>query len=549
MYKYIKLDELLPSINPGQPIAFDTETQGKYGKICLAQFYQSHWDEVLMIKNPQPVILMSVLAQLNDTPIIMQSASYDISTIQRQTDSRFIPHLFEDTLLLARIAWPSRDTYTLDGLLQRVLKYDPYTALDIDKKVMQKAKWDVPVIPSKQLAYAAIDVLYLLELYEQVKHAKESFSYKLDMLSLREALDFQNNGMCVDKDRLQEMYSDNLEKIKVQNLHINANSWKQVRPYIGSDMSDGLGLATLALQGNKKADQVRIVRKLLKQNSFLNKFDTLDGMIYGIFGPYARSGRYTCQDQNLQQIPRLTKSIFKALHNRYMLYSDFSQLELRSIAAITGDQRMVETYRTGGDIHNLVRDTLNIIRDIAKTINFNALYGGGAGMMRGILIKDADILMDFNEVARELRKWKNLFRGVASWQQKGIRDYNGGRLGSTACGRKYRGRMMTDQLNIENQGTGAEVAKLAMHYMYSDLKANDCYLQNFVHDNYIVDTPNDETVYTIVAKRMAEAMQEAWFEVSKALLIKDLPMPVKILGGYHWGDIEKSSYTFKYEVK
>lgn len=548
MYRMIELDELLPSINPEQPLAFDTETASKYGKICLAQFYQTHWDEVLVIKDPEPLHLVAVLMQLTDTPIVMQNASYDISTLQRQTGSRFIPHKFEDTLLLARVAWPELQSYTLDDLLTKALGHDPYAAHDIRKKDMQKAKWNVLVIPPKQLKYASIDVYYLLYLYELIRHAEKDFSYQLDMLSLREALDFQNNGMCVDLDRLQTMYRKNLKRIAEYGLPINVNSYKQVRPYIGSDMSDALGLATLALMGNDKAHKVRTVRQLLKLNSFLNKFDTSDGMIYGIFGPYARSGRYTCSDQNLQQLPRKTKSLFRAKPDRFMLYSDFSQLELRGIAAITGDFRMVNTYKENGDIHNLVSDSLNITRQIAKTVNFNALYGGGAGMLRSILIKDANILMDHNDVARELRRWKNLFTGVAAWQQRGIRDFNGGRLGTTACGRKYRGRLMTDQLNIENQGTGAEVSKLALHYMYSDLTANDCYLQNFIHDSYIVDVPNDKAVYEEVAKRIAEAMQEAWREVTKQLQVKDLPMPVQVLGGYHWGDIEEGSYTFKHEV-
>ena len=224
MYKYIELDELLPSIKAGQPLAFDTETQGKYGKICLAQFYQSHWDKVLMIKNPQPIILMAYLAQLEDTPLIMQNASYDISTIQRQTGSRWIPHKFEDTLLLARIAWPERSDYTLDKLLHRSLGFDPYNRLGLDKKAMQKAKWDVLVIPPKQLLYGCLDVYHLLDLYNDVKHAEDSFSYKLDMLSLREALDWQNNGMCVDADRLDEMYQDNLKQIEEYNVHILVTS-------------------------------------------------------------------------------------------------------------------------------------------------------------------------------------------------------------------------------------------------------------------------------------------------------------------------------------
>jgi DNA polymerase I-like protein with 3'-5' exonuclease and polymerase domains len=548
MFKYATLEEVQASIKPGQPLAFDTETAGKYGKICLAQFYQSHWDKVLMVKNPEPLLLTAYLMQLEDNTLVMQLASYDITTLQRQTGSRFIPHKFDDTLLMARIHWPQLMSYTLDELLTKHLGYDPYDALGIDKKAMQKAKWDVITIPQAQLMYAAIDVYHLLDMYETMADSLNDFSYQLDIISLREALDFQNNGMVVDKSRLEDMYVSNQQKIEEYNVPINVNSWKQVRPYIGSDMSDGLGLTTLMLQGNKRAEAVLRVRKLLKLNSFLNKFDTLDGKIYGVFGPYARSGRYTCSDQNLEQLPRKTKPLFGIEPDRFMLYSDFSQLELRGIACITSDYRLLEVYYSGGDIHTFVAETLGISRQIAKTINFNALYGGGVNMMRSILIKDAELLLDHDVVTRELRKWKNLFSGVTAWQQKGIRDFNGGRLGSTACGRKYRGRLMTDQLNIENQGTGAEVAKLAMHYMYPDLIANDCRLMNFIHDSYIIDAPNDKTIYIKVAKRIAEAMQEAWREVTQLLPVKDLPMPVSVYGGYNWGDIEEGSYTYEYTI-
>jgi len=87
-----------------------------------------------------------------------------------------------------------------------------------------------------------------------------------------------------------------------------------------------------------------------------------------------------------------------------------------------------------------------------------------------------------------------------------------------------------------------------MHYMYDDVKKNECEMTNFVHDSYIIDAPNDETIYKEVAKRMAEAMQEAWFEGTKSVLVKDLPMPVTVYGGFNWGDIESDSYTYKYEI-
>jgi hypothetical protein len=135
-----------------------------------------------------------------------------------------------------------------------------------------------------------------------------------------------------------------------------------------------------------------------------------------------------------------------------------------------------------------------------------------------------------------------------SLARKGIRDFNGGRLGSTPCGRKYRGRMMTDQLNIENQGSGAEVAKLAKHYMYPDLKAMDCKIQNFIHDSFLIDAPPDKDVHLKAAIVMSDAMKEAWHEVSQNMTVKDLPMPVQVRGGYHFGDIEAGSHTFEYKV-
>ena len=547
IYKQVELENVQATIKDG-PLAFDTETDGKYGPIRLAQFYQKDWDKVLVVDKPNIIQLWSLLSTLSNT-LVMQNASYDITTIQRQVGGPFIPKKFDDTLLLARLAWPALDKYSLDELFINLYGKDIYAEAGIDKKKMQKASWKInAAITPDQYQYAALDVYHLLVLYETILPGKDSFSYKLDILSCYDAFDFQRNGMVVDQDRVYSMLEANNIRIKELNVPINVNSYRQVRPYISSDQSDQLGLATLTLKGNEKAAVVNEARKLIKQNSFLNKYLTDDGRVYGVFGPYARSGRYTCSDDNLQQLPRKTKGCFGVDDGRIMLYSDFSQLELRSIAAITGDQRLCQTYYDNGDVHNLVRDMCGTDRQIAKTINFNGLYGGGAGMMRNILIKDANILLPVETVNRDLRKWKNLFRGVAAWQEKGIRDFNGGRLGSTACGRQYRGRMMTDQLNIENQGTGAEVAKLAMYYMYDDLKVNDCELQNFIHDSYIVDAPQDEAVIATVSSRMAEAMKEAWTEVTKQCKVSDIPMPVQVLGGYNWGDIEEGNYVYKYEA-
>jgi DNA polymerase I-like protein with 3'-5' exonuclease and polymerase domains len=102
-------------------------------------------------------------------------------------------------------------------------------------------------------------------------------------------------------------------------------------------------------------------------------------------------------------------------------------------------------------------------------------------------------------------------------------------------------------MNIINQGAGAEVAKLALHYFYPRLQQfnednnTDVLLVNFIHDSYILDCPDDPAVYEPLSVLLAEAMQEAWFEMSKLYRIKDLPMPVDVKVGYNWGDLEKGA--------
>ena len=551
IYEMVSLPEVLKRINPEAPLAFDTETIGKYGKIRLAQFFQPHWQKALLVNYPQPLQLLQLLLSIPDTNIVMQYAAYDISTIQAQTQTRFIPKTFNDTFLSARLAFPYLDSFSLDSLITEVLSYDPYAEAGLDKKALQNSDWDRLMLDPEQLHYAAIDVYYLFYLYERVKPHEQDLSYKVDMRALRRALDFQNNGMPVDRDALIYQYVTNNQKIREINLPINANSYKQVRPFIGSEDSDDLGLAKLALLGNDKAQAVRTVRKLLKQNSFIDKFDTESGRIYGRFAPSARSGRFTCSDQNLQQLPRKLKGCFGVEDDKVLIFSDYPQLELRTIASDTGDPVLCDLLRNRKDPHNYVAAMTfgeNFTKDdrqVTKTENFNLLYAGGAGMLQSILLKDADRWIEIEEIRTLIRKWKRIFKGIVMWQEQGIADYNKGRLWQTPFGRKYIGRLMTDHLNIRNQGFGADVAKLALHYMYDDLLALDCVICNFIHDSYIGEMPNDETLYLQAAKVMGTAMKDAWSEATKMVKVQDIPMPVEVSVGFNWGDIEKGNTVFK----
>lgn len=551
MYRFVDSVVDLP-YNPEEPLCFDIETIKFYGKIRLAQFYQKGWKEVLMIEYPNPFELAIFL---QDKHFFVHNQSYEISTIQTRLGTKWLPSNIDDSMYLARLQYYSELFMSLDKVLTYLLGYDPYEQAGLDKKVLQKSDWSIPVLSEEQKLYAALDVFHMPELWEACKGQKDTTSYQLDMLALNYALDFQCNGMPVLQDKVDAKFEANAAKVKEINLPINVNSYQQVRPYIDSDMSDGLGLATLTIHGNERAKNVNIVRKLIKQNSFLTKFTTDDGRIYGKFAPSARSGRFTCKDQNLEQIPRKTKDCFGVApeSGRILLHADFSQLELRGACAIANDTAMESLFRDGEDLHAYTammlfgKDFTPIQRQIAKTCNFNLLYGGGWKMLGSILIKEAGILLPEHELRDLKKKWLRLWTGLKRWQESRIEDWRSGKCGVTPFGRRYKAKLMTDHLNIEVQGFGAEVAKLSMHYMLKDDGLSEGQMDNFVHDDYTIECDNDPAIYEPIASTIAHAMQNAWVEASQQIIIKDLPMPVAVHAGYCLGTIEKD-YIYKLEI-
>jgi len=544
-------------VDGSKPLFADIETIGFYGKVRLLQLYQDHWDAVALIKNPNSFAMATFLGLFHT---VWHNGLYDISTIQAQTGTRYEPANWDDTFYLARLHFYNKEKFSLDAVMEYVLGFDPYEAQGLDKKELQKSNWDTLALTKEQRLYAATDVYYMPQVWDAVQHERENSLYKLDKLIISYSLDFQNNGFAVDNDLLQAQYEKNLAEIESYGIPINVNSYKQVRPYIGSNESDGLGLAKLSLQGNEKAKNVNTVRKLIKQNSFINKFDTFDSRIYGKFAPSARSGRFTCKDQNLEQIPRKLKGVFGLDPNegRVFVYSDYPQIELRSITCITGERRMEALFRQFEDLHSYTAEMLfgkgytKEQRQIAKTCNFGLLYGAGWKVLQAILISTAGMWLEEHELRSIIARWNNLWSAISAWQKTGISDWRNGKAWATPFGRRYVAKMMTDQLNICNQGFAAEIAKLAMHYMMPrirEIQGTPVQLVNFIHDSYIFECDIEQ--HEEVAKITSEAMQEAWFEalrVGKDLKIRDLPMPINTFVGYNWGKIEAGDFIYEHKL-
>jgi len=553
-YKFVTFAELMAATSNAAKAFADTETIGLYGKFRLLQVMQEGWTEVLVVDRPEAHEIMTFV---NNNDVVWQNAHYDLTTVQEQLGGfAWVPERITDTLLLGRLALPRLLSHSLDDLLFAVLKRDPYKGFN--KKAMQKSDWSGP-LTEDQVQYAVTDVFYMPDLYNVVKVAEDSPNYQLDIFTLKYCLDFQWNGMPVDPERLETLAKKQHDIIRDVALPINCNSWQQVRPYIGSEESDDLALSKLELAGNEKAGAVRKTRKAKKLLSFLAKFDT--DVILGKFKPAAKSGRLTSSDQNLQQLPRKSKGVFGVGEDEVMIFADYAQLELRTACSITNCVAMARLFRDGVDLHAATRDMIfgdaealalrnpgkdikvlqKLYRQVTKTANFNLLYGGGVGMFIDILIKSAEILLSVEEASMVKRKWLNLWTEINRWQQKRIAEFNSGKLGCTPLGRQYMAERMTDFMNIENQGAGAEVAKLALHYLHK-LGFKQLFpefkIRNFIHDSFIITGPADPAKYEACAEFLAKCMQRAWFEMSKCFTIRDSPMPVEVAVGRNWGDIE-----------
>lgn len=536
-------------IDKGAYIYLDTETIGLYGRVRLVQLYQSHWDCVMLIDAYQTDIspLGSVLSGCH---LVMHNGIYDVTCLANEGVAISD---YEDTFLLGRLHYLNLDSFSLDCMLTEALGSDPYALNGLDKKQLQKAKWD-GILTDEQLLYSALDVFYLPKLFAQVHHLMESPSYMLDKQAVKAMIEFSKVGIPVDATLLNDEKTKTLDLIAEfaeRYPDVKPNSPKQMKEVLNCDGTSDKELARLASDGNELAQVVRDWRKAIKKLNFIEKFNK--PRVYGYFNVATKSGRSNCSNENLQQIPSSLKHLFQT--DKFFVYADFSNLELRTFCAMVGERVMERMFRDDVDLHTYSAHKLFKVpmgevsktqRQIAKTFNFSSLYGAGVAKRLDILLANTGIALELEEGQELAKEWLAAYPSVKQWQSNNYRLWSNGAVGYTALKRPYISKLYTDFGNLQVQGSGAEVAKLALVYMLKVLKVEK--LCAFIHDSYTfeVDTFEEAQHY---AEILAKSMQQAWFEVSQNFKIVDLPMPVLASVGKNWKALQADQdLLYTYEV-
>lgn len=261
------------------------------------------------------------------------------------------------------------------------------------------------------------------------------------------------------------------------------------------------------------------------------------------------SGRLITTEPDLQRTPVRSEELrevrrgFVAPPGWQILSADWSQIELRLLAHLTGDARLLDAYRTGADLHRRTAAALFDVpepgvtpsqREIGKTVNFATIYGQGAPALA----------QQLGVPHRQAKEWIDrffmTFSGVASWREATIARAHldgfvttlGGRRRQipelstgTWADRSYGERIAT---NTPIQGSAADLCKVAMIHVVQDLSAAGlrAALVLQIHDELLFEVPDDEVEPTIAVVR--QAMEAAWD--------LDVPLVVDVGVGPTWAD-------------
>jgi uracil-DNA glycosylase family 4 len=301
--------------------------------------------------------------------------------------------------------------------------------------------------------------------------------------------------------------------------------------------------------------QTRLVRAILEYRETGKALSTYvvgirerigrDGRVRSTYLLHGTStGRLSSRGPNMQNIPRdkTIRNVFQAPPGRVLVEMDYSQIELRVLAYLSGDRFLRDVYMRGRDLHDEVAAALfgpgftKEQRIRAKFVNFGIAYGRGAGSIAH------EFGIDFPEAQRMIKEWFRRAPEARDFINECRRAPNLGKPMSTLFGRRRRFSLVTrenlnalqnEAVNFPMQSTASDITlTFAMRYD-SALRANwHAGIVNLIHDSVLIEVPKTEDIAGMIAetrKVMCQHPQE--------LLGTDLPFEVSVSRGTLWGDI------------
>jgi DNA polymerase-1 len=511
---------------------------------------------------------------------IAHNLKYDLKVLNRYTISVAFP-LF-DTMVAHYLINPE-SKQSMDFLAEFYLNYKPVSIETLLGKKGKNQGNMRDLKPEEISDYACEDAditFQLKQLFEpqiQKEHLKELF-YEMEMPLVVVLKDMEEEGIAIDVKALiafsKQMETTLIELEKnikeLAGIDFNVDSPKQ----LGDVLFDVLKISAKAkktktgqyatsediLQKHEKDHPIipmileyRQLRKL--KSTYVDPLPTLtdkiDGRIHtNYMQTVTATGRLSSNNPNLQNIPIRTdkgKEIRKAFVPRnsdfILMAADYSQIELRIIAALSGDKNMIEAFKSGQDIHKATAAKVFHVpldevtreqRSAAKAVNFGIIYGQSAfGLAQNLNISRTEAKTIIDSYFEQYSTIKSYMDGtVAQAREKGyvetimqrrryLPDINSGNA-------VVRGFAERNAVNAPIQGSAADIIKMAMVEVYRAMKKQPLKSKMIlqVHDELVFDIHRSEM--ELMKNLVENAMEHAVKMV--------VPMEVELQFGENWLD-------------
>ncbi|MEP6962587.1 MAG: DNA polymerase I, partial [Acidobacteriota bacterium] len=468
-----------------------------------------------------------------------------------------------DTMLASYVLDPGRRSHGLDVLATEFLDYTMTPYADVCGKGKSLVSFnESPLEAARDYSCEEADMaLRLRNVFEPQLETTgvKSLLSDIEIPLVHVLANVEWTGIAIDVPwfhSLKERFRREREAVEKQiyvsaGLEFNINSNPQLRDVLFNRLglpvlkktstgpsTDASVLQELADAGHTLPTLLMEYRELAKlENTYLDALPQMvnpeSGRLHTSFNQtVAATGRLSSSDPNLQNIPirrELGRAIRKGFIPRSgwtLLGADYSQIELRLLAHLSGDPAFVEAFKAGGDIH---RQTASIIFDVplesvtsemrgrAKTINFATIYGQGAHAL------SRQLKIEHSEAKEFIRLYFERFRGIREYLDSMVEfARQHGYVQTIFNRRRYIPELREKNFNIRAfgertaanspiQGSAADLIKIAMIRIDKVLTDGGFKTKMLlqVHDELVFEVPPDELaeIQRVVKKEMEEAAQ------------------------------------------
>jgi len=409
----------------------------------------------------------------------------------------------------------------------------------LSEKVYQLEKQVMPVIRQMEQNGIKVDLKKLKEIGRKVNSKIGSLEKEI----------YASAGCQFNINSPQQLSEILFIKLKLET--------KGLKKTPGKVISTAAGELTKLKGKHKIVDLILEYRELAKlKSTYIDALPELIGPDQRIHTQYdqlgAATGRLSSKNPNLQNIPVKTelgneiRKAFVAESGFLLLSADYSQLELRVVASLAQDEKMIEILRAGQDIHTATAAEIfgvpiekvdKKMRNSAKALNFGVIYGmsiHGFAQAAGI---------DYEKAKTFVNKYFEEFRGVAQYIEKTKRLVARTGYVETLFGRKrflpeinssawdLRAAAERAAINFPVQGTAADLVKMAMVAVNSQFSTVGDQLKMLlqVHDELVFETAKD--FVDKAAGKIKEIMENIYQLAA--------PLKVEVKIGANWGELAK----------